>query len=148
MQNQETLGKTISHITRDLHRFFRYHAMDSDIGWGQLRILIILYHHDGITQDALGKELDLDKTTVTRTLQKMVAKELVFKKPNPQDHRSHLICLTQKARDLSKSIHQTKKKANQQLAKGLTPEELTTLCALLSKVKANAQEMIQEEIHE
>ncbi len=148
MENEETLGKIISHITRDLHQYFRHCNPAYDIGWGQLRILIVLYHHEGLTQEALARELALDKTTVTRTLQKMVNKDLILKQPNPQDRRSHLIHLTQKAKDLSQSIHETKLKANERLAKNLTQDELDTLYALLLKIKANAAEMTREASHE
>jgi len=63
-----------------------------------------LWMGDGITIGELGDRVSLDSSTLTGIIDRMEKSGYVERKPNPDDRRSALVFLTEKARELGPSI--------------------------------------------
>ncbi|MCC3373784.1 MarR family winged helix-turn-helix transcriptional regulator [Cohnella sp. REN36] len=66
-------------------------------------LLMALYEKDGISQKELGQILHLQPSTVTRLIEKLAAKQLLY---NRMDGRLSLIYATDKGKSLEALIHQ------------------------------------------
>ncbi|MBM3118033.1 MAG: MarR family transcriptional regulator [Chloroflexi bacterium] len=63
-----------------------------------------LWMGDGITIGELGDRVSLDSSTLTGIIDRMEKNDYVERKPNPDDRRSALVFLTEKAKELGPSI--------------------------------------------
>jgi DNA-binding MarR family transcriptional regulator len=103
--------KTIDHILRSVwmsvSKMYQEEAakLDSTMAIGFTLISIDPEH--GSPSTALGPKMGMEATSLSRLLNSMEARELISRKPNPEDGRSVLICLTdfgQQMREYSKEI--------------------------------------------
>ncbi len=63
-----------------------------------------LWMGDGITIGELGDRVSLDSSTLTGIIDRMEKSGYVERKPNPDDRRSALVFLTEKAKELGPRI--------------------------------------------
>ena len=103
--------KTIDHILRSVwmsvSKMYQEEAakLDSTMATGFTLISIDPEH--GSPSTALGPKMGMEATSLSRLLKSMEARGLISRKPNPEDGRSVLICLTdfgQQMREYSKEI--------------------------------------------
>jgi len=86
--------------------------------------LLSIDKENGISSTALGPQMGMEPTSLTRTLKSMEEKGLIVRKKNPVDGRGviiHLTKLGREKRDLSK---ETVLKFNDVVKAKLTPEKL------------------------
>ena len=74
-------------------------ANNKSITHGQGRILMILKRCDGISTKELSEILNIKVTSLNETLNKLQQKDLVEKRPSPEDRRILLVYLTKKGSD-------------------------------------------------
>lgn len=72
--------------------------------------------------------------TVTRVLQNLEKKGLIERRTNPQDSRSKVICLTEKAMKMESLLYQLGNELEERLTKNLTSEDKRELLRLLKKL--------------
>ena len=103
--------KTIDHILRSVwmsvSKMYQEEAakLDSTMATGFTLISIDPEH--GSPSTALGPKMGMEATSLSRLLKSMEARELIYRKPHPEDGRSVLICLTDfglQMREYSKEI--------------------------------------------
>ena len=101
--DRDIIFKYFAHILKKYHKEILLDIKDKDLGKGQLIIIKVLSRSgDGKTQDELSKMLLLDKTTVARTLQKMIKNGYVIRIKDKKDHRINRIYLTDKSKIIAK----------------------------------------------
>ncbi|WP_461533554.1 MarR family winged helix-turn-helix transcriptional regulator [Sinomicrobium sp.] len=69
--------------------------------------LLSIDKENGTPSTALGPKMGMEATSLSRILKKMELKGLIERRPNPEDGRSVLICLTpfgREKRELSKAV--------------------------------------------
>lgn len=98
-------------------------------------ILMELTHKDGVTQLEIVRATHLKAPTVSVSLQKMEEEGLVSRQPDRDDLRAMRVFLTDKGRELDRSILSTIMEQNRIIDETLDPEEFETLRALLKKVR-------------
>ncbi len=98
-------------------------------------ILMELTHKDDVTQLDLVNATHLKAPTVSVSLQKMEEEGLVRREPDKNDLRAMRVFLTEKGRELDRSIIGKIIEQNSVIDECLTPDEMETLRALLSKVR-------------
>lgn len=141
-------GKIINHIAKDLHLYYRQHLKDLDMGWGQFKIVLLLMHGEGIRQEDISTKLEIDKTTVTRTLNKLEASGFIERKADPKDKRAHRIFLTEKSRQQKAFLTEIRANINTHLLDGFEPEEIEQLMDYLTRLKANSHILLEDKRNE
>ena len=103
--------KTIDHILRSVwmsvSEMYQEEAAKLDSTMATGFTLISIDPERGSPSTALGPKMGLEATSLSRLLKNMEARGLISRKPNPEDGRSVLICLTdfgQQMREYSKEI--------------------------------------------
>ncbi len=97
-------------------------------------ILMELTHKDDVTQLDLVSATHLKAPTVSVSLQRMEKEGLVRREPDKTDLRAMRVFLTDKGRELDRSIIEKIIEQNHIIDEALSEEELETLRSLLSKV--------------
>lgn len=117
-----------------------------------LVLLVFLKHHNKMTQDELdeihkkraGKtqdeiisELHYDKGVMARTMQSLECKNYVTRKNNPNDSRSYIFELTQKAISLKPELIKILNEWNNTLLQGIDKELASLVKSQLDKMVDN-----------
>jgi DNA-binding MarR family transcriptional regulator len=94
MRPEETIDFHIKFTWQNITRM--YNAVAARFG-GSMAVGYILLNIDlenGTPSTALGPKMGMEATSLSRILKSMEEKGLIYRKPNPQDGRGVLICLT------------------------------------------------------
>lgn len=102
----------------------------------QYKILMLLYRK----QDQPLRQIDVENhfamtnPTVTGIIQNLERKGLVQRVPNPDDRRSKLLVLTERALSMQKELHALGESLENQITANLTEHESRQLIELLNKI--------------
>ena len=101
----------------------------------------------GISQDTIAKKLVINKSNVTRQLNRLEKHGFITRTINPEDKRVICIHPTEKSKELYPKIKTATKEWNNYLLEGFSEAETETLYTLLDRVLENAHHhySIQEE---
>lgn len=107
-----------------------------DLTLTQYKVLkFLLVNPQGtIRQVDIEEHFYIRNPTVTRILQSLEKKELIERQVNPQDSRSKIICLTEKAKSMENLLYQLGNKLEKKLTSNLTDEDKKELLRLLKKL--------------
>jgi len=96
--------------------------------------LLALAEKDRVTSRYLGEQTELDSATLTGLLDRLAKSGLIERRPNPDDRRAILVCLTEQGEEIAGRIQAIIETENQAFLAGLTPEEGLVLRSLLKKL--------------
>lgn len=85
-----------------------------------------LWMGDGITISELGDRVSLDSSTLTGIIDRMEKSGYVERRPNPDDRRSALVFLTEKARKLGPHILEFADELDSTLKQHLSKKDIAT----------------------
>lgn len=86
--------------------------------------LLSIDQEEGTPSTALGPKMGMEATSLSRTLKGMEAKGLIYRKKNPKDGRSVLICLTDFGKEMREVSKVTVLRFNEVVRMNLTEEKL------------------------
>lgn len=138
MKEKENIGRILSCLHRHGHMYLHREFSPWALGSGSHYFLLILSHHDGLTQAELTEVLHLDKANTTRTIKKLLEDGYVHKQQDPHDHRAVRIYLTDKGRSLVPKIRSILHNWTDILTIGMLPSEKKDSLRLLKKMVDNA----------
>lgn len=107
-----------------------------DLTGSQLKILMVLYHTpgDSVRQADIEAKFSMTNPTVTGLVQKLEAKGLVKRIPNPEDKRSKVLVLTERSMVMKDELLALADSLERQMTANLTSAECDQLAALLAKL--------------
>jgi DNA-binding MarR family transcriptional regulator len=102
--------QSIREFRKILRRFERLTNLQlknccSDVSLAQCHVLLEIEESKQATTGELAKELSLDKSTLSRTIDGLVKAGLVRRLPHPTDRRYTLLALTHKGKETCNSIN-------------------------------------------
>lgn len=102
----------------------------------QYKILMLLFRNPGkpIRQADIEAHLSMTNPSVTGIIQNLEKKEFVERIQNPDDKRSKLVKLTERAVSMEEELYSLGESLEAQVIRNLTTEESQQLIALLKKV--------------
>ncbi|HZQ56273.1 MAG TPA: MarR family winged helix-turn-helix transcriptional regulator [Bryobacteraceae bacterium] len=98
---------------------------------GILRLLAI---DQGISQQDLSAKLGIHPSRLVAIVDELERRELLERKPNPEDRRQYALHLTDKGRDAFTKVGQIARQHQDALCASLTGEEREKLAELLRKI--------------
>ncbi len=107
-----------------------------DLTLTQYKVLkFLLINPQGtIRQVDIEEHFYIRNPTVTRVLQNLEKKGLIERQINPQDNRSKVICLTEKAMKMEKLLYKLGSELEEKLTVNLTSGDKQELLCLLKKL--------------
>ncbi len=111
-------------------------------------ILIVLEDaQSACSQQYICNQLKMDKVSMVRIIDYLLAKKFVKKVLNPNDRREYLIELSKKAIDLLPAIHEAINEVNQAALNGLNAPQKKILYAQLSLIQSNLENLPTQKIY-
>lgn len=107
-----------------------------DLTGSQFKILMVLYNSPNATvrQTDIEAKFSMTNPTVTGLVQKLEAKDLVTRIPHPDDKRSKVLVLTDRAISMRDELLTLAESFEKQMTANLTLEEYKQLELLLTKM--------------
>ena len=133
----EPIGRYISQIHRKGNSFITKEISKFGIGSGQIMFLMQLYKKDGISQEELSENLNIDKGTTCRAIKKLEEEEFLIRVKDENDKRAYKLYLTQKSKDMEENIKNILHEWESNISKELSQEEVEVLLNLLKKICIN-----------
>lgn len=120
----------------------RAHQIMEQVGLyrGQAFLLMILSRQDGLTHSEIAEKLEISPAAATKVIKRMEALHYVQRRPDPMDERVSRVFLEEEGQALNQQIRHAFDQIDQVLVSNLTPEEQSTLVALLMKMYHNLLE--------
>ena len=107
-----------------------------DLTGSQFKILMVLYQSSAgsVRQADIEAKFSMTNPTVTGLVQKLEAKDLVKRMPHPEDRRSKVLVLTDRAIGMKEELLALADDLEQQMTRKLSDEECDQLAELLIKM--------------
>jgi DNA-binding MarR family transcriptional regulator len=127
----------IHHLSRRvLARKMKEHGLEEP-NPGQGRILFALWQGDGVPITILAERTALEKSTLTRMLDRMEADGMVRREAAPGDRRSVRVVLQPRVRGMLDDFAAVSEEMGAVFYRGVSAEEIRAFEATLEKIYAN-----------
>lgn len=128
------LGKSSAIKDRLLEKHLLNANLEEEITGCQAKVLFQIYKFESYRHAEIGKMLNVDKSNITRMVDRLEKKDLLQRKVDPDDRRSSLLFLTAKGKALVQQCLPLAEQAFTELEQGLTETEKVQLHSILKKI--------------
>jgi DNA-binding MarR family transcriptional regulator len=135
--NAPTLGFLLHEVARLLRRRFEQNARDSGLTRSQWQVLAYLAKNEGINQCGLADLLEIEPITLGRIIDKLQARGLIERHPDPSDRRVWLLHLTPAARPKLTQLRRLGEVTRGEALVGVSEADTERLLKTLQALKAN-----------
>ncbi|MGP4115873.1 MarR family winged helix-turn-helix transcriptional regulator [Levilactobacillus zymae] len=129
--------REIGMIARALDSISNVEFKQYQLTKGQYLYLVRICEHPGIIQEDLGKLIMVERSTVIRAVQKLVAQGLVEKRPDATNRKIRHLFATPQAQPIYARVIAENTHSTQVTLQDLTPTEQVQLGQLLQKARRN-----------
>ena len=149
---EEYVNRVIA-LLPDLAKAFRgdepQEALHMDISFPEICILEQLSSSQEPTMSELGRSISVDLSTLTRTVDKLVEKHFVVRKPDPEDRRMVRVGITVEGGKIVSRFHEQRKKKIESMLRQMTSQERRVLLNIFETLHARIHgKARQESVHE
>lgn len=129
------IGRTAKFMDYYISDYMKEHGID--LSKEQFIVLKYLHLQDGRIQNDLAFITNRSKTALTRLIQTMEKKDLVYRVPSRKDLRSNHVYLTETGHEIWEKSHPYFQSIVAKLQEGLSQEELEVTQRSLEKIQEN-----------
>ncbi len=135
--------RQISITYRCAMRYRERELADTGLAGHQTPYLTALHRRPGITQEELARELNVNKSTVTRQLLVLEEKGYIFRENDPNDKRSQLVYPTEQTEELISRIFACYGDWSDYLTQDLSDAEQAELSRLMDHIAKRADAYVK-----
>jgi DNA-binding MarR family transcriptional regulator len=136
---QDSLGlmiyRTALALKSALQRCFKENGFE--ITAEQWVIMRHLWEEEGLSQREIGEKAAKDKPNITRMLDALEKKRLIFRQPDPRDRRKFCVYLTKEGKQLHERLQPLAQSLRQQITRSLSQPEIDRIKETLIKINRN-----------
>ncbi|HKL41359.1 MAG TPA: MarR family winged helix-turn-helix transcriptional regulator [Clostridia bacterium] len=136
-------GEFMTTLHKNLHKYLKYKLKDIELKKEEVHFLHYISENDSVEQNTLSQCFNVDKSTTTRRVKKLIKHGYIKRKLNKDDHRKYMLFSTQKGKELSKDILDLFKVWNNEITKEITQEEIIFFKSISNKIIKNANNLIE-----
>ncbi|MEO4001130.1 MarR family transcriptional regulator [Mesorhizobium sp. CAU 1732] len=142
----DTIGFLISDVARLLRAEFDRRTSDAGLGLspGEARALSHVARAGSVRQSVLAERMGVEAMTLSTYVDKLEARGLVERTPDPSDRRAKLVGITDAAEPVLEDIIRISAALRSDMSGGLAPEKVDELREMLKQIRANLVEMKPE----
>lgn len=139
----ETLGFLIADVSRLMRAEFDRRTSDSGMGLtpGEARTLSHAARAGAVRQTVLAERMGLEAMTLSVYVDRLEARGLVRRMPDPTDRRAKLVCTTEAAKAVLTEIFRVSAALNADIAGELTAPQLEEIREGLRHIRSNLMAM-------
>jgi DNA-binding MarR family transcriptional regulator len=130
----ERLGYLLKKVQLELAGLHEELLAPSGISPSELALLILIDAREPESQQQLARRLGIDRTTMVGLIDALEARQLVARRPDPEDRRRNVTELTTAGRRTLRTATRASDQAERRLLAPLDPAEATQLRDLLRRI--------------
>lgn len=142
MLDKHSIGYLSNHTARLFALLLAQRLKPLGIAPAQFPILVQLWQQDGLSQNELVERADLAQATIANTLGRMERDGLIERVANPDDARSRLIVLTDKAWGLQNQATDIAMMINREVLAVLSADEQVQLLDMMNRIVDNQKSLL------
>lgn len=119
----------------------RFHEAGIDMTAEQWGALLVLLNGEAMTQGQLGERLQLEKSSVSRLIDRLEKRGWITRANDPDDSRQKIVTPAQKAEDIVEHCATIARAILEDAQAGMTEDEMLVLRSLLSRLVINLRDM-------
>lgn len=124
----------LSKVMRKVQRYYENNLSSFGVTPVQFYVLSALWENDGVKFKDLARSLNMDGSTLTGILDRMERLDYVERRDDPEDRRSLLIFLKEKAKERRSEIVSLAERLNQEIKEKFSEEEFNTFVKILDQL--------------
>lgn len=150
MPQTYSFAHSVNITARCAMRFREARLKDEGLGGAQCHYLLSVCRAPGISQDALCKQLFVNKSNVARQLSVLEQSGYITRAADEKDRRALNVYPTKKAFEVLPKVRAVLKEWNELVLEGFSPEEIELLTGLMERVRVKASKTAEHllEAHE
>ncbi len=113
------------------------------IGSGQIPILMFLLRNDGVNQVDIVRHLRADKSSIARTIRRLVEEDYIKRRPCTEDARAYRIVVTAKGRAIEGRVHAVLDSWSEAVTQDLAAGERELLVRMLEAMILQAHDLVR-----
>jgi DNA-binding MarR family transcriptional regulator len=137
LPNYEQVGYLCRRVMQASLRDLQETVPDLDVTIGQMGTLVLIACNPGITPTEICRAQGHEKPTITASLDALVRKKLVIRKPSKTDRRSFSVYLTPRGKAFYEEITPHVKQSDRRLTRVLSDAERGKLIEYLMRIYVN-----------
>jgi len=133
------LGFLLSKGTQALHKQLNrnFNSNNFDITHEQWAMLVFLYHCEGKSHHEIAENTFRDKVSVTKIIDNLEKRELVYRTPDEKDKRVKRIFMTESGRELIPELREIAHETLKEGFSGIKKSDIESFKKVLSEVVKN-----------
>ena len=135
--------RQISITYRCAMRFRETELEDTGLAGCQTPYLTALFRQPGISQEEISRQLNVNKSSVTRQLAILEEKGYIRRQPSESDRRLLLVYPTDKALAIKERLYRCYHDWSSYLTKDFTDEEQALLSDLMARIAQRAEDYVK-----
>lgn len=116
--------------------------LDETVTQPQWRILVMVYLRGPMGLTTIAKHLDVDRSTASRTCDKLVSNKFLNRRDQPADRRNVLLSLTGKGRAMIDRVNARRRRAVEEVMSRLSPVDQALIGTAFELFAATADEPV------
>lgn len=141
--DEKHIGFLVYDVARQMRYRFDGKARALGVTRQQWRLLMLLARKPGETQAALADDLEVERITLCRMIDRLQDAELLERRADPADRRVWRIFLTPKGEAVNEKLQSIGLALHEEMLSVLHPEEEKQLQDLLSKLREALSKRIE-----
>ena len=129
-----------------MQTIFQQDGIAGDFPAGYHVYALVICRSPGITQDAIAKDICVNKSTVTRRLDWLETEGYVVRCADECDKRRTLVYPTDKMIDVQKSVKKIAKEWKGILTEGISEEELAVFESVITRMEEHGKAVVFKEV--
>ena len=138
----ENVGFIIGDVSRMLRTVYDRRVEPLGLTRAQWRVLARISRNEGCTQTELAAELEIEKPTLGRLIDRLQANDWVERRADENDARTKRVFLTSRAQPVLKKMYSLADDVLDAAFSGLTRDQADQLLQSLLHVKSNLSEIL------
>ena len=140
----DPVGYLIGDVSRMIRTVYDRRVEPLGLTRAQWRVMTRLNRLEYCTQTKLATELEIEKPTLGKLIERLEAKGWVERRSDPDDARSKIVYLTPVAHPLLQAMHSEAEEVVAGIFAGVSAAEAKRLYTILDHIKGNPSVMLDE----
>lgn len=142
-ERRESVAKWISVLHRQFQMYLNRELKPYGIRSSEYIYLVNLYERDGVSQEALSRNLHINKAATARAIARLEKLGLVRRTRDEGDARAYVVTLTAEGLRLKDVIQEKLRRWRETLEEGLTEEECEFMLRAIKRMSANVLALVE-----
>lgn len=135
--HKDTLGYWLHHMSALHRRVFTADTKKFGLTAEQYGLLFQLRDRGGISQKQLAELMHKDQATTGKIVEKLEAKRLIYRLPDPSDRRAFLLYITEEGKEVLRQLIPLAETVEAQAWEGVSTGEVELFKQIMRKIHDN-----------